>query len=128
MYQQTHSVADGFSLVEVLVALLIFSIGMLSSGLMILKSLTVARHGFYQIKAIDLAQMQQEAILAQGFKERSLWQKRIEKALPKGEGHVSVQPNNDKSALVNITVSWQSSFDFQKKQTLSLDFTYHEPH
>ena len=117
---------EGISLVEVLVALFLFSVGMLASGLMALKSLNFARDGLYQTKAIDLAQMQQETILARGLAgaDSASWQARIKAVLPQGEGRISyakgVQLNTTR---VSVQVLWQpSALKIQKKRTVSVEF------
>lgn len=130
MRKQTPSMAQGLSLVEVLIALLIFSVTMLTSGFMALKSLSLARDGFYQIKATDLAQMQQEAILANGLKDIQAWQKRVEQALPQGEGHIVAHKGPDgHTHLIHIQVAWQPHYFNRaptQKQVISIPFIYHE--
>jgi Tfp pilus assembly protein PilV len=105
----------GISLIEVLIALLLFSAGMLAAGLTALKSLNLARDGLYQTKATDLAQMQQEAILARGLADIGPWQHRVKTELPQGTGHL-VQ--NKES--ISVQVSWQPN-KTTKRRSISVE-------
>lgn len=112
--------SKGISLVEVLVALLVLSIGFLGAGLMALKSLNFARAALNQTQAIDLAQMQQERILAVGLGDYEAWKQRVNDTLPQGEGSVSQEANG----LLTITVSWQSyPFKSTQKSSVAIQFT-----
>lgn len=112
-------VSRGISLVEVLISLLIFSVVMLSSGLMVLKSFSLARDGLYQTKAADLLQMQYEAILARGLADKSAWQQRVAAILPQGEGLI-IQDQK----MIRIQVSWQPSYfkGLEPKQSIHIEF------
>lgn len=113
--------SKGITLVEVLVALLLFSVGMLASGLIALKSLSLAREGLNQIKAIDLAQMQQEAVMIRGTAVNiQAWQERIRRTLPQGEGRIiQSQGSNGESHFI-VQVSWQPNFKKAKRREVSL--------
>lgn len=111
-------VNKGISLIEVLISLFIFSIAMLSCGLMVLKGLTLARDGLYQTKAAALVQMQHEAILFRGVTDTSAWQKRVAAQLPQGEGFITQE-----SGVIRIQVLWKSSFlKKTQKESISIDF------
>lgn len=112
--------AEGIGLVEVLVALLLFSAGMLASGFMALKSLNLARDGLNQIKAIDLAQMQKEAITARGVVDTQRWQERVKKTLPQGEGRIIQSQGSNEASYFIVQVSWQPSFKGAKRREVSL--------
>ncbi len=111
------SVNQGISLIEVLISLFIFSIAMLSCGLMVLKGLSLARDGLYQTKAAALVQMQHEAIVCCGLTDTGAWQKRVADQLPQGEGLI-IQDRG----LIRIQVLWQSSFLKKNKESIRIEF------
>ena len=104
------------SFVEVLVSLVIFSVALLGSSVIILQNINLARQGLYKTKAVDLASMQQEAIVAYGLQNSSTWKKQVAKALPKGEGRITQAKGPfENTSLIQIDVLWhpQKSVHFE---------------
>jgi len=98
-----------FSLMEVLVSLLILSIGILASGLMILKSLKLTQEGLYQTKATNLLQMQYEKILATGsLPNTQAWESAVESHLPQGKASINVISisKDPAESLMHMRIQW----------------------
>ena len=95
------------SFVEVLVSLVIFSVAILGSSVIILQNINLARNGLYKTKAVDLAKMQQEAILAHGLRDTTAWKERVAQTLPQGEGRITqAKGPYINTSFIHIDVLW----------------------
>jgi type IV pilus assembly protein PilV len=135
-----HSVcrglADGFSLIEALVSLLIISTGMIGIAALFGQSLGASRNALYRSQAVNLAADMADRIRVnrlggvaynndpedrscdpgggedctpQQMAEHDLWswEPRVAQSLPDGAGTVVVTPGNPPT--YTIAVSWQES-------------------
>jgi type IV pilus assembly protein PilV len=135
----------GFTLVEVLIALIVLSIGMLGMAALLLKSLQSGRSSLYRTQAITLAagladRMRANRVPAGVYAcgdpcdagaggdaiaaaDLGTWVDQIETALPAGEGGVEYTPAGATTpANYLITVRWtEPGYPIQISYTLRAD-------
>lgn len=118
--------ARGFSLIEVLVAIVVLSIGLLGLAALQVSGLRVGQSSFYRAQAAQLATDMADRLRANAGQARTCeldladatptgattcerdlaeWRTRL-RALPGGNGAVDVEPATN---LVTITVQWDDS-------------------
>ncbi|MER2584261.1 MAG: type IV pilus modification protein PilV [Candidatus Competibacter sp.] len=100
----------GFTLIEVIVALLVLSVGLLGLAGLQLRALQHT-HSSYQrtlvnIQALDMAE-RMWTHLAEPLAEMKEWQKLNQASLPEWQGVVTVAPDEPSDYLINI--SWKDS-------------------
>lgn len=106
--RRREGAARGFTLIEVLVALLVLSVGLLGLAGLQLHALQYA-HSSYQrtlvnIQALDMAE-RMWTHLAKPLAELDEWQKLNEASLPEWKGEVA--PAADQPGDYSIQISWR---------------------
>ena len=82
---------SGFSLVEVLVALVILTMGLLGGVWVQQKALVLQREALYNTKALLLLQSGRDIASVQGQGALvSVWQQTVSQALPQGQGQIEM--------------------------------------
>lgn len=102
-YCSFHSICSGFSLLEVLISLLIFTIGFL--GLVSLQhiAMKLTHDAVLQNTAADLAESLLTQVRVEGDSNNiGPWQVRVNESLPDGKGSLVKQGDN-----FTITLQWQ---------------------
>jgi type IV pilus assembly protein PilV len=120
---------QGFSLIEVLVAIVVLSIGLLGLAALQLSGLRVGQSSFYRAQAAqfatdmadrmraNLAEARQYGLaLADATptgtsvrdRDRAEWRARL-RTLPGGNGAIAIQQNVNNVDVVTITVRWDDS-------------------
>ena len=113
----------GFTLIEVLVALLVLSVGLLGLAGLQLHALQYA-HSSYQrtlvnIQALDMAE-RMWTHLAEPLAELEAWRKSNETSLPEWKGEVTTAP--DQPGDYSIEISWR---DPRLDESQVFSFSYH---
>jgi len=100
-----HSAESGFSLLEVLISLLIFSVGFLGLASLQHVALKLSYDAVLQNSAANLAESLLTQIRVEGdSSDISAWQSRVNETLPLGKGDL-VQHGDE----LTVTMQWQES-------------------
>lgn len=100
-----HGPCSGFSLLEVLISLLIFTVGFLGLASLQHIAMKLTHDAVLQNTAADLAESLLTQVRVEGNSNNiSVWQVRVSESLPDGKGSLIKQGDN-----LTVTLQWQES-------------------